>query len=102
MTFPAHLLEHLSHPDTERTRFYDEKNLWNSVLVHRVYRQIKFDLMKRSGSPLPLAARQAIYEATRSKVLAWLAAGSVGPVEIRVHLNLGADTKKDVVYRVVP
>ena len=97
-TFPGRLLEHLPHLDTERTRYYDEKNLWATIMVHRAYRHIKFDLMERTASPLPLDLRQMLYESIRPKVLTWYAGGSKGSLELLFRLRTGSDPDKTVRY----
>jgi glycosyltransferase involved in cell wall biosynthesis len=88
-TFPGRLLTHLDHPDADRTRHYEAKDLWESVAVGRVYHRVKFDLAGRAGRPLPPAAREGIYAVVRPAVRAWWAAGRTGPLEVTVPVPGG-------------
>ncbi len=60
--FSSSLLRHLEHDDASRVRFHEikEKNLvWS---INRMYRIVKFDLMRIKRGPLALAIRQSLYK----------------------------------------
>lgn len=105
--FPGELLEHLPHPDADRTRFFEIKDLWESVAVGRVYQRIKFDLMGRTDGPLAPADRERLYALVRPVVRGWWAAGRAGPVEVEVPAEIpdpagGPAAARRLTYRFDP
>lgn len=61
LTFPSSLLQHLPHGDEERVRFYDNKDRWLNCTINRLYRVIKFDLMRLGGQALARDLRERLY-----------------------------------------
>jgi predicted O-methyltransferase YrrM/glycosyltransferase involved in cell wall biosynthesis len=60
-TFPASLIRHLPHGDDLRVKFHNNKDRWMNALVNKVFRNIKFDLMRQRGGLLSRSFREELY-----------------------------------------
>lgn len=65
LTFPANLLRHLPHDDASRVRFYEQKDLRTNIWLNRMYRVLKFDVMRLRGQLLPLKVREQLHQSVR-------------------------------------
>ncbi len=59
--FPSALLQHVPHDDEARTQFYEIKERRLSLAINRLYRLVKFDLLRLTGKALPLQERKSLY-----------------------------------------
>jgi glycosyltransferase involved in cell wall biosynthesis len=101
--FPGAMLEHLPHSDLERVRFYQE-DLRTTLMINRIYRAVKFDMVRRLGSLLPVEVRRGLYQTVREKVLPWFSGGGSDPLNISIRLEPsgqpGPPAARTIVYRV--
>jgi len=87
--FSASLLRHLPHGDAERVRFYDNKDRWFNCSINRLYRIIKFNLMRLGGQALARDDRERIYRLATDNVTAALREGK--PLQVTLNFNKGGD-----------
>jgi glycosyltransferase involved in cell wall biosynthesis len=66
-SFPSSLLRHIQHSDRSRVRFHEIKERHLAQTINRIYRFAKFDLMRETGGPLTLSARENLYATVREK-----------------------------------
>lgn len=83
-SFPAALLRHLPHDDTERVRFYENKDRWRNCSVNRLYRILKSHIIRIRGQDLTLAEREYFYRVAAGNVEAALANGQPRQVSLRL------------------
>lgn len=68
--YPAALVEHIPHGDELRTEFYDNKTLMITNLGNRVYRMLKWELIRLSKKLPSVEQRQNLYDTVAPKVTA--------------------------------
>ncbi len=85
--FPAALLHHLPHDDQKRVQFHPITDIRINHAVNRVYRILKWDVIRSRGQLLPLETRSTFYRKVREVVPPALLAGT--DAELRVPLPNG-------------
>ena len=85
VVLPASLLSHIDHDDQARTQHIEESDRSQSWIVNRLYRQIKFDVMKLSGQSLPVDIRHQLRTLVRD------ALRNIPPGEKAVSLQIPID-----------
>jgi glycosyltransferase involved in cell wall biosynthesis len=75
----------LQHPDSERSRFHEVKNIAVSQTIAAVYRSIKYDAYQATGHNLSLDERRRLYATCFNKICEGLNAGAS---VVRVELQL--------------
>lgn len=85
-SFPAALLQPLSHDDRLRSRHHEVVNLELNRLINATYNHIKYDLMRETDGRLPTEeVRRTVYAEVRRALLE-PRRGSEGPASIVVSL----------------
>jgi glycosyltransferase involved in cell wall biosynthesis len=87
--FPAALLRHLPHGDAERVRYCDNKDHWFNGAINRLYRLIKFDLMRLRGKVVPREVREEVYRKVAQNLRAAVAAGKT--LELGIDITAGEE-----------
>jgi len=83
--FPASLVEEISHTDEARVRFHEVKDRAVQRRINMLYFQLKLDLLRMLGGPLPLETRQAMFaEARRAIHLAADAGTPAATIEVNL------------------
>jgi glycosyltransferase involved in cell wall biosynthesis len=68
-SFPASLLRHIPHDDDLRVQQFKKKNRWHYFTVNRIFRFIKFDLMRLNRKFLERPHREKLYQIVDQMVM---------------------------------
>ncbi len=86
--FPARLLDHLPHDDQLRMQYHNNQERWINGSINKLYRFIKWDLMRLTGRPVPLAFRTRIYQDVTRQVAECLQDGHAHEIVITLGTEL--------------
>jgi len=67
--FAASLVGEISHSDEVRTHFYEIQDLFLQQRINHTFMQVKFDMLRLLGKPLPAAERKTVYEQIQTAIL---------------------------------
>jgi hypothetical protein len=69
-SFPSRLLRHIPHGEQSRVRFHDTKERHLVQSINRIYRFVKFDVVRATGAALSREVREDLYEKVAEKTRA--------------------------------
>lgn len=90
-SFSAELIEEIPHDEATRVRFHEIKNRALQHRINMLYMQLKLDLIRLLGGPLPLETRQGLCGETRRIILQ---AAEGGQATATVEVSLPAQLVK--------
>lgn len=85
VSFPAELITHLEHDDTERTRFHERPERQRTHMTNRLYRAAKWDWARLVGRVPDVSLRQRLWQEIDEQVGELVA----GRSEIAIDIETG-------------